>query len=214
MSLEEILKMWREEWRVPANLSGQDIINFWATEYRPHTLKVQTVLIYGAYFKINTLIETGTYRGDMVQAAVNQYQKVISIELEPTLFLRAKVKFSKYPNINILLGDSGKVLPRILQSINEPCVFWLDGHYIPLTLDTAKGNVDTPIMQELAAILDHPIKNHVILIDDARCFIGPNKVLKNYPTIKELKDLVAYKRSDLKFVVEDDIIRIYPNHKS
>ena len=214
MSLEEILKMWREEWRVPANLSGQDIINFWATEYRPHTLKVQTVMIYGAYFNINTLIETGTYRGDMVQATLNQFQKIYSIELDPTLFIRAKIKFAPYPHTNILLGDSGKVLPRILQSIYEPCVFWLDGHYIPLTLDTAKGNVDTPIMQELAAILDHPIKNHVILIDDARCFIGPNKVLKNYPTIKELKDLVAYKRSDLKFVVEDDIIRIYPNHKS
>lgn len=211
MSLEEILKMWREEWRVPANLSGQDIINFWAAEYRPHTLKVQTVLIYGAYFKINTLIETGTYRGDMVQAALNQYQKIISIELQPSLFLRAKVKFSKYPNVDILLGDSGKALPRILQSIYEPCVFWLDGHYIPLTLDTAKGDVDTPILQELAAILDHPIKNHVILIDDARCFIGPNKVLKNYPTIRELKEFVAHKRSDLSFVVEEDMIRIYPN---
>jgi hypothetical protein len=201
--------MWRKDFKVPGNLSGQDILDFWAAELRPHSVKVQTVINYGAYYKINTLIETGTYRGDMLKATLPQFKKLYSIELDPTLYLAAKIKFAPYPHVNILLGDSGKVLPGLLRIINEPCVFWLDGHYIPLTLNTAKGNVDTPIMQELSAILDHPIKNHVILIDDARCFIGPNKVLKNYPTIREMKEFVAKKRSDLKFEVKDDIIHIY-----
>lgn len=70
------------------------------------------------------------------------------------------------------------------------------------------GVLDTPILLELKAILEHSIKNHVILIDDARCFIGSNPILRNYPTIDQLKEFVARRWNNFSFEVKDDIIRI------
>jgi hypothetical protein len=49
-----------------------------------------------------------------------------------------------------------------------------------------------------------------MLIDDARCFIGPNPVFRHYPTIAELRCYVEERRPDLAFSVVDDIIRIHP----
>jgi hypothetical protein len=56
-------------------------------------------------------------------------------------------------------------------------------------------------------ILNELNLNHVILIDDAREFVGTN----GYPTIKELKKLVLTKRKDWSFIVKYDIIRIHKN---
>ena len=87
--------------------------------------------------------------------------------------------------------------------MNEPCLFWLDGHYSEGI--TAKGQLNTPILAELNHILNHSIKDHVILIDDARCFNG----LDDYPTIDELKKIIVDKKPALQFSVADDIIRIH-----
>ncbi|GIP32530.1 hypothetical protein [Paenibacillus sp. J2TS4] len=209
MREEEISRIWRAELRLPVGLTKKQILRFWAAEDKPYTVRVEAVKEYGKKFNTHCLIETGTYRGDMIRATVNDFDKIISIELDELLYEKAKSKFSQEPRITIVHGDSGKVLPKILQTITEPCLFWLDGHYIPLTTNTARGDRDTPIMQELEHILNHQVKNHVILIDDARCFIGPNPVLHDYPTIQKLQDFIIKRRPDLVFEVRDDIIRIH-----
>jgi hypothetical protein len=103
------------------------------------------------------------------------------------------------------LGNSSKVLPKIIKEIEEPCLFWLDAHYSEGI--TVKGDKETPIMEELNHIFSHSIKDHVILIDDARCFTGIN----DYPSIEELKHFVLNKFPKHRFNVKDDIIRIYKN---
>jgi hypothetical protein len=55
-----------------------------------------------------------------------------------------------------------------VRQLQEPALFWLDGHYSGV--DTGKDELDTPVSAELEAILGSPVKGHVILIDDARCF--------------------------------------------
>ena len=108
-------------------------------------------------------------------------------------------------------GDSSKVLPELLDKIKKPCLFWLDGHYSGGI--TGKGDLNTPILNELKSIFSHQIKDHVILIDDARCFTGE----EDYPTIKALKEFVIKNRPDWVFEVRNDIIRIHkyiPNNKS
>jgi hypothetical protein len=88
-----------------------------------------------------------------------------------------------------------------MQGINEPAIFWLDGHYSAGI--TAKGDKECPIFEELNAILNKNEFNHILLIDDARCFIGEG----DYPTIEELTNYVKTKDKSYQVVVEHDIIR-------
>lgn len=169
----------------------------------PHSIKQLNVRHYAKRFNIHNLIETGTYYGEMVWAMKDYFEKIISIELGELLYRDAVNQFSAYPHISILHGDSGKVLPHVLSTITEPCLFWLDGHYSAGV--TAKGELNTPIMEELHCILTHPIKGHVILIDDARAFCGGN----DYPTIGELQKYVSSYWSNAIFEVKDDIMRVH-----
>lgn len=174
----------------------------------PTLIKQKTVKEYAYLFNIDTLIETGTYIGQMVSATKDAFKEIFSIELDNKLFERAKKKFAHYPHIHIIHGNSGKILPEILASLKKPCLFWLDAHYSSGI--TAKADVETPIKEELKAILSHSIQNHVILIDDAHHFIGKN----NYPTIKWLKDYILKHHSGWIFEIKNNIIRIHPSHEN
>ncbi len=147
----------------------------------PHAIKKQILATYVARYGTSTLIETGTYRGDMIYAMKGNFEQIYSIELSNDLASKATRRFQPYRHIKILVGDSGEILPQILSNISVPCLFWLDGHFSGGF--TAKGRADTPVSNELAAILGHKIKTHIILIDDARCFDGTAE----YPTLDALK---------------------------
>lgn len=171
------------------------------------SFKQERVKKYANKFLINLFVETGTYLGAMVDATKNIFEKIYSIELDEELYKNAKKKFSKYNHISIIQGDSSKILPSILSKINQPCLFWLDAHYSGGI--TAKGEIETPIKQELNHILNRSKFNDVILIDDARCFIGKN----HYPTLKELKKIISIKKQNYSFIVKKDIIRIHKKIK-
>ena len=110
----------------------------------------------------------------------------------------------RYPKIQIVQGDSGEKLPEVLHHISEPILFWLDGHYSGGF--TARAALDTPVADELRTIFAHPVKNHIILIDDARLFNGTD----DYPTIEELEMLVHSFRPDYQISVRHDVIRAHP----
>jgi hypothetical protein len=141
----------------------------------------------------------------MVHAVKDTFRTVISIELEPLLYERAKQMFSPYPHVSIIFGDSGEVLPNILARIKQPCLFWLDGHWTGGPIKAARGKLETPIRQELHHIFQHSVKDHVILIDDARLFVGEN----DYPTLEQLREFVKTYDSSMSFQLENDIIRIH-----
>ena len=169
----------------------------------PHIIKEELIRDYAKTFNTSILIETGTYLGDMVHAMRKTFSKIVSFELDKTLADQARERFANDNHTQIIQGDSGKLLGDYLATINEPCLFWLDGHYSGGI--TAKGALETPIKNELTAILSHPVDGHVILIDDARCFTGEN----DYPTIEDLKSFVAARKPNHQFSVEHDVIRIH-----
>ncbi len=172
----------------------------------PHLFKQKIIIEYAKKYSIHVLIETGTYLGEMVDATKNTFDRIISIELDRVLYENAKKKFSGLNSISIIQGDSGEMLPAILSELNEPTLFWLDGHYSGGV--TARSELETPIVRELELLLNHHIAEHVVLIDDARLFIGQD----DYPTIEELRNLVLSKRPGSVFEVENDIIRVHENH--
>jgi hypothetical protein len=169
-----------------------------------HLGKRNVVERYMKNSSLKVFVETGTYKGDMIYGALPYFNDIYSIELNKMLCSRARKKFIGYRNVHILQGQSGEVLPKILNNIDEPCLFWLDAHYSGGS--TSKGDLETPIMQEMQCILYHPkATEHVILIDDARCFTGEN----DYPTMEGLESFIRNIYPDWVFEVKDDIIRTH-----
>jgi hypothetical protein len=169
----------------------------------PPIIKRRLVTRTGALYGCRTLVETGTFLGDMAFAQRHKYFQIISIELQPELFTRATARLKRYPNIQILEGDSSTVLPAILETLPGPVLFWLDAHYSGGI--TAKGPLETPIHAELSTILSQSNLHRVILIDDARCFDGSS----DYPTLNQLRHQVS-QHPEFEMTVAEDIIRILP----
>lgn len=186
--------------------------------YRWYTIpsyktKRETILSTARKYNQNAVfIETGTYMGDTVEYVKNQFSKIYSIELSRELAEKARQRFASNNKIAIVQGDSAAQLANILQLVHAPCLLWLDGHYSSEFwvgdeyVVTAKGEKETPILEELRQVANHSIKNHVILIDDARLFVGKS----DYPHMKELRSFVAVNFPNHKFAVKKDIIRILP----
>ena len=116
-------------------------------------------------FKVRTLIETGTARGETTNVAKDIFD-VHTIEIDSKLYDFCKKRFSKNKNVWLYHGDSSKKLPEILKKIKGVALFWLDGHNSP---GMTQGSVNTPLLQELSLIKQAGIKNAVLLIDDIRC---------------------------------------------
>jgi hypothetical protein len=157
-------------------------------------------------------IETGTFMGNTVAFLEKSFDKLYSIELSKDLALKAAKRFEGIRNVTIIQGDSTTEIARLLSTLNTPVLFWLDGHYSSEFWEgdeyiiTAKGEKATPILEELTQISNHSIKNHLILIDDARLFKGEN----DYPKLSILKDFVCKQFPNYSFKVKNDIIRILP----
>jgi hypothetical protein len=167
----------------------------------PHLLKQRTVIEYSEKFGLRTLVETGTYYGEMVAAVKNHFDRIYSIEYDPALAQRAVRRFAADPRIRILEGDSAVVLPELLKSLAEPALFWLDAGYWgwdQLHRDPERLSV------EVESILSHPVKSHVILMDDARMLNGQNGAL----TFAEFQSRVAARFPNRSIELRYDIIRI------
>ena len=167
-------------------------------------LKQKTLQSYSEQYGVKVLVETGTYYGDMIEAMKSVFDQIYSIELSKELFKKAKHRFKNSKQVELIQGDSGIELKNLMQKINKPTLFWLDGHYS--AGETAQSHKDTPIFEELQHIFDTPDRGHVIIIDDARCFgIEPD-----YPSIQQLSDFVKSQRPNVDISVQYDSIRITP----
>jgi len=127
-------------------------------------MPLEDSFIHDYRMSCTVFVETGTFHGNSVALALKcGFSGVYSIEFDEALYTRAVEKFKNKSRVSLVHGDSAVELPKLIKDINEPIFFWLDAHC---------GNVQSPLplMQELAAIEEHPIKNHTILIDDARLF--------------------------------------------
>ena len=167
----------------------------------PHLLKQNVIAEYQEKSGCSVFIETGTYLGDMVQAQKKRFKRIISIELGAKLAENARKRFRRDKHITIIQGDSSKMLSVVLADINEPVLFFLDGHYSSGL--TTRGDKVCPIFEELEAIFNEKKFNHVILIDDARLFDGTD----DYPTMDELKEYIAKKNRGYSVEIKHDVIR-------
>ena len=170
----------------------------------PLELKAQIIRDYATKWKLRTFVETGAFFGDMIDLLRDQFDALITIELDSKLAAKAKQRFKDSSKVRVVEGDSGQELSKILATLNEPALFWLDGHYSGGV--TAKGNVDTPIVAELTHLFSTKPNNHVILIDDARLF----GTAAGYPSLEQIGNLLKTHRPSWKMSIGMDIIRLEP----
>ncbi len=146
----------------------------------------------------NTLIETGCAWGDGVQRALDAgFKKVISIEASNKYFIHSKSRFNS--NVSILLGESKKVLPKILKG--KPLVFFLDAH--PSATDSygytewaaTQANIQDNIIKAELGIILADYNKHIIIIDDMQ---GLDEFSQRYI------DMILKVNSDYQFKFYDE----------
>ncbi len=204
---ESMRARWRRWSMSPAliDLTRRRVALQWRLRGRPlpppHVVKQLAIVGYQRSRRFDTFVETGTFTGEMVEAMRPHFRRIISIEMAPEIHRQAARRFAGDARVELRLGDSATVLPRVLEQIRHPALFWLDGHF--MGENTARGKEDSPVRAELTALLGHPVRHHLVLIDDARLFTGS----AGYPTIEELRGWIARERPGSDVQVRDDIIR-------
>jgi hypothetical protein len=171
--------------------------------FPPHAVKESVIRSLAKARGIRTLVETGTLHGDMVAAVARDFDHIYSIELSRELYWLARLRFLGRRNVHLIQGDSSQKLWSVLERIDTPCVFWLDGHYGGSLM--ARGKKDVPIVEELSAILAHGVHDHVIVIDDVGIF---ERAEGDTPSLAELERQITSSRPASEFVVEDNMIRV------
>jgi hypothetical protein len=140
-------------------------------------------------------IETGSCDGDGIQLAIDAgFKTIYSIELAPEHYNHCVERFKHNPNVNLIFGDSRIVLSDLLSNINEPITFWLDAHYYEDSV--------CALLQEIEAIDRHPIKTHILMIDDIRDLVNYGLGLN----VDVLKQKISSINPDYKFTFEDGYI--------
>ena len=118
-------------------------------------------------------IETGTWGGDGVFAAQlsGTFNRIISFEIDDRLYGDCKTRFANASIIELICGDSAKLLPSLLANINEPVTFWLDAHCSGADTGGYSRDRDRTIIGELEAIANFEYAlDSVIIIDDVPMF--------------------------------------------
>lgn len=160
----------------------------------PPFVKAIALKRYARQYGLKTFVETGTFLGDTTDAMADVMPTCITIELSPQLFERAIARFRCRSNVRCICGNSSEAICEILQSIDEPALFWLDAHH---SGGITAGEGYNPILDELTAICGHSVIRHsVVLVDDARGH--------------DIERIGAMAPATHAMTVHNDIIRIVP----
>ena len=170
----------------------------------PHLLKQRVVLEYAHAYRLKTLVETGTYYGEMIAAVGKRFERVYSVELDPRLAKLAQQRFRGNARVEIIEGDSHNVVPKLLERVDEACLWWLDAGYCGWT-----GEIGDPnrLGSEFKAILDDRRYQHLVLMDDADGINGEG----GSPTLEELIVSIRSNYPERQVEVKRNIIRITPH---
>jgi hypothetical protein len=155
-------------------------------------------------------VETGTYLGHSAELLAGLVDEVWSVELKPEILARARERLGEQPRIHLYEGYSPDVLPAVLDQVDGPALYWLDGHGGTFGADDVPADIkECPVLDELAVIREHPhAERSVILIDDARAFFGPLLHHRpDWPTFLELADALG---RDRYVTALDDVVIAVP----
>ena len=115
--------------------------------------------------KPKVYVETGTYNGENLTKRLDSYDLLYSIEINPEFYESNIQKFATQKKVKLFNGDSGAILPLILNDVAQSCVIFLDAHYSGKKFGSQTPPM--PLLQELENISKFKFDS-ITIIDDTR----------------------------------------------
>lgn len=141
----------------------------WLDSPADHAKRRHLLRIFRAR-KHQVLVESGTYLGGTVAFMLPHARKIVSVEIEPSLYEEARRRFAGDPKVELHLGDAAKLIPELVAGVDEPALIWLDGHFTG-GVNTVRGEAVEPapgILESLGR-LNLP-RGTTVVVDDLRLF--------------------------------------------
>ena len=161
---------------------------------------------------LEAFVETGTFKGDAIEAVRADFARIVSVELSEPLWREASERFAGAANVELHRGDSAEVLRRVVPALaRRPALFWLDAHWC-VADRTAGDRSQCPLLAEIAA-LGALAPGSVVLIDDARLFLAPPPEphdVTQWPTLDEVVRALRAASASHELMVVNDVIAFYP----
>ena len=164
---------------------------------------------------LRNAVETGTYEGESAVALRGLFKHVWTIEVDQARYDAARARHAG-ADVDFLLGSSDVVLPRLLRDLEEPALFWLDGHW--MEDQPVQSAPACPVLPEIAAIdaWAHGSRS-AVLVDDVRLFaasLGPPRFPFAWPTLMEVLDRLRANGDRYVTIIDDVIIAVPPDARS
>jgi len=161
---------------------------------------------------LDVLVETGTFRGDTVELVKDQFGEILTVELSPEYCEAARSRFADLRHVDIVHGDSAKVLTEWIPRLRERSVlYFLDAHWC-VADNTAGEASQCPLLAEIKAI-DRLNAESLVVIDDARLFLAPPPApheISQWPSLNEVIEALRGLSDDHLVMVLNDNIIYYP----
>lgn len=178
--------------------------------YVTFSMPREIVLEFQKAGSFQNFVETGTFRGGTCFWAANHFKRVATIEIDPVVSKQTSSKPDCPLNIDFYIGDSKDMIKEVVESLDGRAIYWLDGHWCNTSEFGKEG--ECPLMDELKAISHR--KSDLILIDDARAFLGPLPPPHNSDSWPRIDEIIIFLKSEFpgSFVtISDDVIFCIPN---
>ena len=128
------------------------------------------------------------------------FDRLYTIEITEHYYNLTKSNYSGN-KINFILGDGYKVISELAKEIEEPVIFFLDGHYSGG--DTGIGEKECPLYEEIQVINDLFRGEGIIIVDDYRLFEGSGS------TVPGEEGVMAVNKTTLLSLIESRITEVY-----
>lgn len=164
----------------------------------PHEKRRQ-ILQIALDYDIKIFVETGSYKGETCAYLSPHFDRLFTVEVQPELASLAQLRLEKCKNVVTAVGDSVAFLEGLCPRLEHPTLFWLDAHFSGGSTGWTRSACPTP--RELQTILGNWQPGSIVLIDDARDFIGINF----YPRPRTVAQIVRRVRPELSVRIFQDM---------
>jgi hypothetical protein len=154
---------------------------------------------------IINFIETGCYLGEGLDAAQGHFSNYYSCDISLKYFEHCRRRF---PSVKLSYSTSDWFLLRLLYTLYEPSLFWLDAHY-PAQYDKSvieSEEIRFPLLDELYLIkrFKHFYEYDIIICDDLRVVQSDDNPVRGNVGDNNLKE--RHFVNDVKFKEYTDVL--------